>query len=177
MTKFQTKHYVVFESPGTLFSETTSCEISEGDPRVACGMAEKIVERHGARPYGFHFETRREAGVLKDDDGVELRVEPKTVKHSGTYFINGTLRTLDDVIRDNKHDERVLRSNMESNDYPIVCETRNSYLSVRPFEHDDFVVDLAGKILRQGSDPELVEYRDRKIAEHKAEMQRRYGNK
>lgn len=122
-------------------------------------MATEIVERHGARPYAFRFETRLGADPISDGEGGTLEVISKTVARSGRYFINGRLRTLDDVVRDKKSDESILRSNMECNGYPIVCETRNGYLSTHPFEADDYVVDSDGNVIETGNAQKHVEYR------------------
>ena len=159
MSCVRQKHYVVFESPGTLFSESSNAEIGEWSTHLACRLAASVVERHGAKPYCFRFETRLVADAVDDGEGGVLEVVPKTVKQSGRHFISGVLRTVEDVRRDALPDERILLSNMECNDYPIVCETRNSYRSTQPFRQDDFVVDAAGNITERGDDPKHVAYR------------------
>ena len=162
------KHYVVFESPGTMFSESSTKEIGEWSTNLAARMAGDIVERYGAKPYAFRFETRLTAEPFPDGQGGTLEVVAKTIKKSGRYFIAGKLRTLDDVQRDALPSERILASNMECNKWPIVCETRNGYLSTHPFEADDFVVGTSGDIVERGDDPRHVAYRADKIASVKA---------
>jgi hypothetical protein len=164
-----TKHCVIFESPGTMFSETSTKEIGEWSTKLAVRMAADIVERHCAKPYCFRFETRLTADPVSDGQGGTLEVVAKTVKKSGRYFIGGRLRTLDDAERDGLPTERILVENMRCNSWPIVCETRNGYLSTRPFEAGDFVVSVDGEVLERGDDPKHVAYRADKIARVKAE--------
>ncbi len=110
------KHYVTFESPGTMFSESTTRPIAEWDVRVAVGMAETVLERYNAKPYGFYFSTRLAVDPVPDGEGGFLAVEEKEVARSGLHYLGGRLRTLDDVRADNKEKERILRTNMECND-------------------------------------------------------------
>lgn len=153
------KHYVVFESPGTMFSETSEREIGEWSTQLAARMAADIVERHGARPYAFRFVTKRVSGPISDGSGGTLDVEPKVLKRSGYYHINGVLRTLDELEARADPTERILVSNMRCNHLPIVCETVNIWKSTRPFEEADFVVDPAGNVVERGDDQKHVAYR------------------
>ncbi len=162
------KHYVVFESPGTMFAETSSKEIGEWSPALAVRMAYDVVERHNAKPACFRFKTMLVSPPIDGGQGGTLEVVPKTVRKSGRYFINGTLRTLDDVELAADPDERILMANMAGNDWPIVCETRNSFRSTQPFEREDFVVDGDGRVIERGDDPKHVAYRADKIARVKA---------
>lgn len=52
------KHFVTFFSPGTFVSETSEKPIDSWDVDTAVEMSTQILERHGARPYGFRFSTR-----------------------------------------------------------------------------------------------------------------------
>lgn len=47
------KNIVTFLSPGTFASEATNKDIESWDVSLAMDMAKNIVERHGAKPYGF----------------------------------------------------------------------------------------------------------------------------
>ena len=85
---------------------------------------------------------------------------PKTVKESGMYFLGGRVRTYDEVLKDNKADEDILRSNMRANGFEVVVENVNSYKSTHPFREDDHIVDLdTGEVVRSGNDQDLMEYR------------------
>lgn len=169
MTKFETKHYVTFESPGTMFAESSSKEMGEWDTCAAMRLCADVRERHGARPYAFYFSTRRTAEPVVDDDGNALRVESKELKRSGKYYVLARLRDYDEVVRDNLPDENILRSNMLCNGYWVLAETTNSYKHCAPFNEDDFVVDADGRVTHRGDEPELVKYRADKTAQRKAE--------
>jgi hypothetical protein len=169
MMTVREKHFVSFYSPGTMFAEQTSREIDAWSPALACKMAQEIVERHASKPYGFRFETRLVSDPIDDGRGGKLSVDSKKIAESGTYFITGEVIRLDDI--PDTQENNILRSNMRCNDYPIVVENRNSWKSVQPFGEGDSIVDRDGRVLVKGSDPELVAYRKKRIAEHDAEMQ------
>lgn len=164
----QQKHYVTFSSPGTMFAEQSSREIDSWSPELACRLAKEINERHGSKPYGFQFETRLVADPVSDGQGGTLKVQPKTISKSGTYFITGTILRLDEIPE--TPENSILRSNMRSNGYPVVIENCNSWKSVNPFNSGDFLVDWDGKVLVKGSSPELEDYRREKIAEREREL-------
>jgi hypothetical protein len=121
------KHFVTFLSPGTFVSETTTQEIDRWDTILAMKMARDIRERHGAKPFGFYFET-------KTSDGWE----PKTVKSSGTYYLGGRLLTINDI-PDTKENE-TLRWNMKANDIETVIENTNSWKVTMPFDKNKDVL-------------------------------------
>lgn len=126
------KHFVTFYSPGTFVSESTTKDIDSWDVEKAKEMARSIVERHGAKPYGFRFSTRERT----DSD-----LDSKTVARSGMYFLGGTVRHLDFIILENKPDEQILISNMKMNGWDRVVENTNSYKITQPLEKDDVVLD------------------------------------
>lgn len=146
----QKKHYIIFYSPGTLFSESSSREIDSWDIKKATDLSKEIKERYDATPYGFVFETYVENST-------------KPLKRSGIHFLTGTLIKYDDI-KEN-YDNSILLSNMRDNNFPIVCENTNSYRSTMPFNESDCVVDMDGNIVIKGDDPELVEYRVKKNKE------------
>lgn len=125
------KHFVVFLSPGTFMAENTELPIESWDVERAQAMSAEIVERHGARPYGFYFVTRGRGAM--DLDSREL-------KRSGTYFLGGTIRTVDEVRAARNPDERILLSNMECNGYDRVVENRNSWRWTQPLREIDVVL-------------------------------------
>lgn len=153
-----TKHLVTFMSPGTMYDEYTTKEISAWDPALAMGLAETVVERYGARPYAFQFSTQICAEPVPDGHGGTLRVEPKTTAESGRYYIKGTLLTYDDVVArglnndKQREDDWSLRNNMSSPDSCIACVTTNSFKHHGRFNERDFVVDAAGSIIERGDD-------------------------
>lgn len=162
------KHYVVFYSPGTFVAETSQEPIEEWSPRIAVGMAEKIVERYDSTPYGFRFETRLVRDPIPDGEGGTLTVASKKVAESGMYFLGGRLRTVDDVATEARKDEEILLSNMLGNDYPIVVEVVKRWKSTQPFDATDCIVDATGDVVERGNHPKWVEYRAKKIAERQA---------
>jgi hypothetical protein len=115
------KHFVTFLSPGTFVSETTTQEIDRWDTILAMKIAKSIKERHGAKPYGFRFET-------KDSNGWE----PKTVKSSGIYYLGGRLLTIDDI--PDTDENKTLRWNMKYNNIETVIENTNSWKVTMPFD-------------------------------------------
>jgi hypothetical protein len=153
------QHYVVFLSPGTFVDETDERSVKKWDPKKALAMAEEIQQRHGARPYAFYFETRIVAGPISDGEGGTLTVEPKTVAKSGVHFIDGKLRTIDQIEERADPREAILLSNMRCNDWPIACVTTRSWKHVGIFEERDFVVAPDGAIIERGDDPKHVAYR------------------
>lgn len=162
---------VTFLSPGTFVDEQTTKDIPSRDPQLALKLAGEIIERHGAKPYGFYFSTVLVAAPVPDGEGGTLNVEPREIEKSGTYFIGGKLMTFDEVEQRADPRDRILLDNMRFNEFKIVIQNDNSWRTVKPFEESDFIVDRSGWIAHRGDEPELVEYRKRKIAEHKAERE------
>ncbi len=129
---YMIKHFVIFFSPGTLFSEQTEKSINSWDVGKAVKMAKKIKERHGATPYGFCFTSRGR----KDDE-----LDSKEIRRSGTYFLGGKVLTLKDVKERNDPKDKILISNMESNHFNKVIENCNSWKTVQPLSRKDKVLD------------------------------------
>jgi hypothetical protein len=101
------EHRVTFYSPGTMFSEVTSKPIPAWDTRMAVGMAEGIVERHDARPYGFRFETFMVGDPVPDGEGRVLEVKARLDKSSGMHFLGGSVRTFAQVMADDRPEANV----------------------------------------------------------------------
>lgn len=163
-------HRVTFMSPGTLFAEQSTCEIPSWDPVLACDMAQKITERHGAKPYGFYFSTLLTALPVDDGEGGKLSVELRQVERSGMYFLGGTVETLDEIAARNDPREAILRRNLCRNNCPIVVVNTNSWQSVQPFTEKDVIVDEHGDIIERGDTSERIAYRAQKVAEHRAAL-------
>lgn len=156
------QHFVTFMSPGSFFDESSEKPIESWDVKTAVAMAKKVSERHGAKPYGFRFSTRIVADAIPDGEGGLLDVAPKRVAESGTYFIDGKLRTGEEVIADAKSNEDALRFNMRCNHIAIVCETANSWRHTAEFGQGDSVVSSkTGAVVECGDDDRHVEYRKR----------------
>jgi len=163
------KHQVRFYSPGTLFSESSVHDIDSWDTAKAVEMAERILERYNAKPYGFVFETLLVADDVPDGEGGTLRVESRRVAQSGVHFLGGKLETYDDVVARNDDKENILRSNMRGNEQWIVCINTNSWRSTMPFNDEDCIVDAQGKVVERGDDPKYRAYRADQLAKRKAE--------
>jgi hypothetical protein len=153
------KHKVTFLSPDTFVSEQTTRTIDEWDTAKAAKMAASIEERYGAKPFGFYFTTDLVGADVPDGEGGTLKTQPKEVARSSTYFLGGELLTYEDIVARNKVDEKILRSNMLGNDYPVVIQNTNSWKVTLPFEPKDALLDGAGNVVVQGDEPEWMEHR------------------
>lgn len=123
------KHFVVFESPGTFFSEMTEKEIDSWDVEKAKKMVSKITERYNATPYGFHFITRGR--------------EDHDIARSGTYYLGGVVQTLKELEAENNPENRILISNMKGNKWKKVITNTNSYKITRPFLKEDVLLEFS----------------------------------
>lgn len=153
------EHSIEFMSPGTFYSETSTCKVPEWDPRLAVRKAMKITERYNATPYGFRFLTHLTQPDVPDGEGGFLKVEPKEIASSGTYFLGGTIETYEEICERNLDDERNLRSNMLCNDYPLVVVNTNSWKSTLPFTEKDKLLDADGNVAIDGNAKGWREYR------------------
>lgn len=179
------KHFVTFLSPGTFVSEQTTKPIDAWDPVQAVAMSEKIVERHGAKPYGFYFTTCLVADPISDGEGGTLDVQGKEVERSGTYYLGGKVESFDEVMARNDPDEVTMQRNMEWNDIQYVCVTTNGWKHRGRFDEKDVVVDAKGEIIERGDSPERTAYRKawkerkaweaKKLEEELAERRRQEG--
>jgi hypothetical protein len=125
------KHFVTFESPGTLFPEYTTRKIESWDIDKAVEMSRSIAERHGAVPYGFQFSTRS-----RKEDELDSSVSAK----SNMYYLGGRIMTLAEV-KDEMPSEEILISNMEGNDWNKIIVNHNSWRIVRPFKENDILLE------------------------------------
>lgn len=141
MQQTEHKHFVTFFSPGTLMAESTTIPIEAWNTELACLMAHDITERHGAKPYGFRFETRIVSDPIPDGEGGTLNVEPKTVQRSGMHYIGGKVETLQEVEARATSRDRILVENMRCNKYNRIVTTANGYSWCQPFGNEDHVVD------------------------------------
>jgi hypothetical protein len=164
---FKIKHTVYFHSPGTFFTESSVKDIDSWNIKQAVEMAESIVERYSAKPYGFKFATYKTHPTLIDEEGNEYEVRSKLLKESGTYFLGGKLETYDEVVARNDPKEEILRSNMRCNGMWIICVNTNSYRSVWPFTEKDKIVDTSGNVIESGDNLKYIKYRNEQEAKRK----------
>lgn len=146
------KHFVTFISPGTLFHETTTKPIDSWDPCAAAAMARDVVERYGAKPFGFRFSTRLCSDPVDDGRGGTLEVMAKDVRASGIHYINGTVLSLAKVEARGDAADRILINNMKGNGISHVVEVVNGYRSCHEFRADDCIVDQDGVIVRRSEE-------------------------
>lgn len=124
------KHFVTFYSPGTFFNEVSDMDIDSWDVDKAVEMSHEVNERYGATPYGFKFNTRS-----RGPEDLDSRV----TKTSGMYHLGGTIKTIEDVEKENG-DAVILLSNMRNNNIEKVVENRNSWKSTVPFNEGDVLI-------------------------------------
>ncbi len=153
------KHKVTFLSPGTFVSEQTTRTVDAWDTTKAAKMAASIEERYGSKPFGFYFTTDLVGEDVPDGEGGMLKTQPKEVARSGMYFLGGELLTYEDIVARDDKDEKILRRNMLSNDYPVVIVNTNSWRVTLPFEKKDALLDDTGNVVVQGDAPEWMEHR------------------
>lgn len=165
------KHTVTFFCPGTFFSETSTYDIESWDPQLAARQAAAVVVRYGARPYGFRFETHLVADPVSDGRGGKLQVEPRKLRESELYHLDGKIETYDDFVARADPKEDIARRNMRDH-APIVCVTTHSYRSTQPFGEKDVMVDAHGNIVERGDTPERIAYRERIKREYTEELRR-----
>ena len=127
------KHFVVFMSPGTLFHETTQKEVASWDIDKAKKMAVGIHERHGATSFGFYFITRSRG---------EKDLDSKITATSPTYFLGGTVETLQKVKARATKEDNILISNMECNGWNRIITNTNSWKITLPLRDKDVVLDF-----------------------------------
>lgn len=128
------KHFVTFYSPGTFVAEQTVKEIDSWDVEKAQRMAAKVTERYAATPFGFRFSTR---GRGPDD------LDSREIRSSGMYFLNGRIRTLEQVKARKFPKDRILICNMESNGYDKIVEKKPEapgWMWTQPFQDGDVVL-------------------------------------
>lgn len=120
--------FVTFYSPGTFVAEMTTREVASWNVTKAVEMMPDIEERHGARPYGFQFFTKKRG--WRD-------FEPKEVKRSGMYYVNCRVQTLEDILTEGPG---VLAQNMQSNGWDRVVSPREGWAWSQPLREGDTVL-------------------------------------
>ena len=97
-------------------------------------MADDVVERYSATPYGFQFITR---GRGPDD------LDSKEIDRSPMYYLGGKIETLEEVEARNDPKEDILRSNMRANGWNKIIVNDNSWRTTQPFQEErgDVILD------------------------------------
>ncbi len=120
--------FVTFYSPGTFVAEQTTREVANWNVTKAVEMMPDIEERHGARPYGFQFYTKRRG--WRD-------FEPKEIKRSGMYYVNCRVQTLEDIEAEGPV---ILLENMKCNGWDRVVSPREGWAWTQPLREGDIVL-------------------------------------
>jgi len=127
------KHFVQFFSPGTFVSEQSEFEVSTFDKVQAVEKAREIVERHGARPYGFRFVTK-----TRGEDDLDSHVS----YYSGMHYLGGSIYSLAEIKARNDPKDSILISNMEMNGIARVIENNNSWRFTGEFKDGDQLLSV-----------------------------------
>ena len=122
--------FVTFYSPDTFLAETTVKEVVSWDADVALAMMSKILERYGAKPYGFRFTTRERG----PDD-----LDSSVVATGPMHYVGGKVETREEVEARNDPKEDVLRFNMRANDYRRIWISTQGWRWTQPLEDSDIV--------------------------------------
>lgn len=125
------RHFVDFFWPGIIFADHTVKQISSWDEKEALEIWKSFSEKN--KPYGFQFFTK----ARTDEE-----LDSKEVKRSGTYFINGTILSLDEIEREGNPGNRILINNMRCNGWDKIVRTMPPCCWTQPFEEDDKIITL-----------------------------------
>lgn len=125
------QHFVEFYSPGTFVPEVSTKPIDSWDVDQAIEMAKEIVERYGARPFGFRFITR-----TREDDELDSHVSAR----SNLYYLGGRIETKAEVFARNDPNESILRSNMDANKIERIIVNDNSWRFAAALHDDDVIL-------------------------------------
>lgn len=124
-------HFVTFYSPGTFVAEDSTQPIDSWDVPKAKEMADQIVERHGAVPFGFRFTTR-----ARTDNELDSRV----VEAGPMHYLNCRVRTLADLEAEANPDNSTLITNMRTNRWDKVVQTVKGWRWTQPLHDGDVVL-------------------------------------
>lgn len=127
------QHYIEFYSPGTFVCETNLVACSAWDIEDAKRIASSIMQRHGARPFGFRFITRERS---------EEELDAKRVAQSPLYYLGGQILTLEDIEARGDPRDHLLLANMRNMGIHKIVENRNSYLFTGALAEGDVVLDF-----------------------------------
>lgn len=126
------KHFVEYLSPGTFVSEVSNREVASWSVPDAIKMMGEIVERHGARPYGFRFYTMSRG----EDD-----LNASRTARSHIYFVNCDVLTAEEILADDDPRFATMRANVLGNGIKRVARTRHGWLAHLPMSDRDEVIE------------------------------------
>jgi hypothetical protein len=108
---------------GILLSEFDEMDYEEGDTTES--IIKRIREKYGDRAFGFRT-------------GEYLHGKPVNV--TGWTYLGGSVATRDEVVSQNRPDEKILRDNMRINNIPAIIRTGGQCFPFDPSE--DTVISL-----------------------------------
>lgn len=126
--KMVKKHFVKFFSPGSFVDEVSVYEIEDWDTKKAILISKKVNERYNSKPFAFIF-------ITKENDGTTL--DSRTTAKSGLYYLNGEIKTLQNIIDENNNENRILISNMKNNGWKKVIITNTPWKKVSIFDDNE----------------------------------------
>jgi hypothetical protein len=115
------KIYISYLLPGSFVSESTHVDVDD----LSLPKPEDIPKN----AFAFTFHKQK---YTVDDDGQILYGSPKQV--SGTYYIDGVLKTAEDF---NEEHDHILLFNMEANNWNTVVKCRTG--NIQPFGIKDHI--------------------------------------
>jgi hypothetical protein len=134
------QHYVRFYSPGTFFSEVSDVKIDSWNVEKAKELANNITERYNATPYAFQFTT-----VKYNREGGQADSDAKETVDKNFYYLGGKVETYEQIVKRNDPNERILRRNMEMNNYDKVIVNTNSWKFTAFLRENDVILDYKPK--------------------------------
>lgn len=120
-----TKHFITYMYPGLIMGESENKAI---DSRPA--LADVELPR-GA--FAFRFFDKVYVGATDDEGNKFERLVEGCANESKTFYPGGETFTLEQV-KKWEGDFKILISNMEGNDYPVVVKTRCG--NIQPFDSE-----------------------------------------
>ena len=95
---------------------------------TAVELSKSIVERYGATPYGFCFET---FGRNAED------LDSKRIATSSMYFLGGKIETVEDIGK--SQPGSILLANMKCNGWKAVITSTSGYHWTQPFSENNVI--------------------------------------
>lgn len=122
-------NFVTFVSVGAIIDEKTVKPIKYRNVTEAKEMASEIVERHGARPFGFYFITT---------NGEKPGSKEYKEDRSGMYYIGGVVKKIEELDQTRYRDIISALSDLDVN--RCIFVKSGKYEVVKPFMDHDCVI-------------------------------------